>query len=107
MEVLELQLQSEIRNGRTQVGNLIAYYEQHVIAETGETDFIRVVYFRSNTVAVLLQDGTTQEETQEDSIDALIEYSTGIFRCQILEQTDISLFWDIFWSIYNQLKLKV
>lgn len=107
MEALKLELKSEIKNGRTQVGDIIAYYEQHVITETGETYFLRVAYLKSTTVMVPLSDGTETEELREETMNAMIEYSSNTFHCQILEQAEAPQFWDIYWNIFNQLKPSV
>lgn len=45
MENVKLELQSEIKNGRVQVGGIVGYYEQHIIVKTGGIDFIRVSFF--------------------------------------------------------------
>lgn len=99
-----MNLQSEIKNGRTQVGDIIAYYEQHIVTVTGETDFIRVVYFKNSVVPVPLSNGTEVEEPREETMNAMIEYSSHTFRCQILEQESAQQLWEIFWNIFNQLK---
>lgn len=104
METLNLQLQGEIRNGRTQLGNIVAYYEQHILTETGEMDFLRVAFLEAHTVIVQLSDGSTTEEPREETINAFIEYSAKTFRCQILDGNDVVQLWDIFHGIYNQLK---
>ncbi|RHO65973.1 hypothetical protein DW083_19800 [Parabacteroides sp. AF48-14] len=104
MEALNLEVKREVRNGRTQVGGIIAYYEQQIDVESGKMDILHVSFLKSDTKAVPLADGTTANEDQEIPLHVDIEYSANTFRCQILEQEGVSEYWDIFWQIFNQLK---
>lgn len=104
MEALNLEVKREVRNGRTQVGGIIAYYEQQIDVESGKMDILHVSFLKSETKAVPLADGTTANEDQEIPLHVDIEYSANTFRCQILEQEGVSEYWDIFWQIFNQLK---
>lgn len=104
METLNLEVKREVRNGRTQVGDIIAYYEQQIDTESGKMDILHVSFLKSETKVVPLANGSTTNEDQETPLHVDIEYSSNTFRCQILEQENIPEYWDIFWQIFNQLK---
>lgn len=106
MEPLNLKLQGEVRNGRAQLDNIVAYYEQHILTETGEMDFLRVAFLEARTIIIPLSDGSTTEEAREEAMNAFVEYSAKTFRCQIVEGNDIMQLWEMFFDIYNQLKPK-
>lgn len=103
METLKLELKSEIKNGCAEYSDIIAYYEQHIVAETGQTDFLRVSFSRKRTVNVLLDDGSETEEHQEIPLNALIEQGSDAFRCQIPCKENVPQFWEMFWQIHNRL----
>lgn len=104
MESLNLEVKRVVNNGCTQVGNIVAYYEQHIDVTTGRMEFLHVYFVKKETKQVPLADGTSTEEVQEVPMRADIEYNSNMFRTQILDQENIPQFWEIFWQIYNQLK---
>ena len=104
MNTLDLKILRTSDNGRTTVGNIVAYYERHIDTGTGKMDFLHVSFLKSEIRQVPLSDGTLTDERQETPLHVDIEYSSQNFRAQILEQDNIQQFWDIFWQLYNQLK---
>lgn len=103
METLKLELKSEIKNGCAEYSDIIAYYEQHIVTETGKTDFLRVSFSRKRTVHVLLNDGSETEEHQEIPLNAMIEQNFDTFRCQIPCEENVPQFLEMFWQIHNRL----
>jgi hypothetical protein len=93
---LTLTVQSSVLNGRTQSGDIVAYYEQHVLAATGVTESLLVSFLKNES--------TDSADVRETSLNASIEYTNGFFRCNIKKQEDIPELWDVFWQLFNQLK---
>ena len=106
MEKLALELQLEVKGGRAQLGDIVAYFEKHTLVESGEMSGLVVSFFKSVTEIVPLADGTEEEEKREMEMKAFIEYRDKSFGCKIGVQHNAPLLWDIFWNIYNQLKPK-
>lgn len=104
MDTLDLKILRTSDNGRTIVGDIVAYYERHIDTETGKMDFLHASFLKSEIRIVPLSNGTLTDERQETPLHADIEYSSQNFRAQIMEQDNIQQFWDIFWQLYNQLK---
>jgi hypothetical protein len=92
---LTLTVQSSVLNGRTQSGDIVAYYEQRILA-TGITDGLLVSFLKDES--------SGGADVRETSLNASIEYANGFFRCQLKEQVDIPALWDVFWQLFNQLK---
>jgi hypothetical protein len=92
---LKLTVQSSVLNGRTQSGNIVAYYEHHISA-AGITDGLLVSFLKDES--------SEAGDVNDTSLNASIEYANGFFRCQIKEQVDIPALWDMFWQLFNQLK---
>ena len=104
MKALNLEVQREIKSGRTVVGDLIAYYEQHIDIETGKMEFLHVSFLKREAKEVSLEDGTATTEDQETVLHADMEYSGETFRCAVKEQDGVMQFYEVFHQIYNQLK---
>lgn len=102
MEAIKLEIQSTVFNGRTQVGDIIAYYEQLQTSD-GKLEGLRVSFLKDKSIRTI-ENGAEQVDVQEDSMNASIEYNLGIFRSQIREQDNMDRLWEIFWNIFNQLK---
>lgn len=104
MEAIRLEIQSTVFNGRTQVGDIIAYYEQ-LQTNDGKLEGLRVSFLKDKSIRTT-ENGSEQVDVQEESMNASIEYNLGIFRSQIREQDNMDLLWEIFWNIFYQLKPK-
>ncbi|MDR3140178.1 MAG: hypothetical protein LBU37_00360 [Tannerellaceae bacterium] len=92
---LTLTVQSSVLNGRTQSGNIVAYYEQRVLP-SGITEGLLVSFLKDESAGA--------DDVNETSLNASIEYANGFFRCHIKEQENLPEIWEVFWQIFNQLK---
>ncbi|MDR1160708.1 MAG: hypothetical protein LBK45_00060 [Tannerellaceae bacterium] len=93
---LTLTVQSSVINGRTQSGDIVAYYEQRIFLPSGATESLLVSFLKDES------DG--EADVNETSLNASIEYANGFFRCHIKKQENVPELWDVFWQLFNQLK---
>jgi hypothetical protein len=89
---------SSVRNGRSQSGDIVAYYE-HRMSSSGTTEALLVSFLKDNSTEV-----NGQTEVNETSLNASIEYANGFIRCSMKEQGNIPELWDMFWQLLSQLK---
>lgn len=104
MEELKLESQLEVIGGRVQYQDIAAYYERHILSQTGEMSYLIVSFYKIKKEMVPLNDGTREEEEQETNMNAFIELKNKLFECKINQHDNALLLWKIFLNIYDQLK---
>ncbi len=103
MDQLPLEIHSSTNNGKTKSGDIVAYYEHRILCD-GVTESLLVSFLKDKSIEIAGDNMEPHIDINEESMNASIEYANGFFRCQIKEQENIHLLWDMFWQIFNQLK---